>query len=168
MNTFNNKTDRVMQFVFGLVGTAMVLVASYGVFARDVLRISAPWTDELLKLLDIWMIFVVSSVVFLFDEQISLTLVEDSRGVRRKPVVYHLMKVLQYALAGILNAEMFRELIRIIGTQIQTGESTTVIKYPLYLLNIGMFIGCVLTVIFAAIKIVYEIKNLHKEPGFIE
>ena len=73
MESLVKKIDKVMLIVFGIIGTAMILVASYNVFARDILRTSAPWTDEMLKLLDIWVIFVVSAIVFLHDEQISLT-----------------------------------------------------------------------------------------------
>ena len=168
MSSLNKAIDRFMMVVFGLIGTAMILVASYNVVARDVLRISAPWTDEMLKLLDIWMIFVMSAVVFLQDGQISLTLIEDGKGVRSKPVVYHCMKLFQYVLAGVLNFEMARELVTIVSTQMTTGEITTVMKYPLYILNIGMLIGCVLTVIFALIKVIDQVKNIHTEPGFIE
>ena len=168
MEKFNKVVSKIMEVIFGLVGTAMIFVASYGVLARDVLHVSAPWTDEMLKLLDIWMIFVVSASVFYFDEQLSLTRVEDSRKVRSHPVVYHCMKIFQYVLAGIINIELIKELSVIIGTQIATHEVTTVMKYPLYILNMGMMIGCVLTVLFAVIKVVDQIRNIQTAPGFIE
>ena len=168
METINKTIDKVMMAVFGLIGTAMILVASYNVVARDVLRISAPWTDEALKLLDIWMIFVMSAVVFLQDGQISLTLIEDSRSVRSKPEIYHGMKIFQYVLAAVLNFELCKELISIISTQMSTNEVTTVLQYPLYLLNMGMFLGSALTVIFAVIKIADQVKNIKVSPGFIE
>lgn len=56
MNVFVNKINAFMRLVFGGVGTVMIFVASYNVWARDVLQVSAPWTDEALKLLDVWMI----------------------------------------------------------------------------------------------------------------
>ena len=168
MDALINKINSVMQVVFGLVGTAMIFIASYNVFARDVLQISAPWTDEALKFLDVWMIFVMAAVVFLTDEQISLTLLEDSRGVRSRPAVYHSIRLFQYVLAGVLNVELVRELMRVIGTQMGTGEVTTVIQYPLWLLNSGMLIGSVLTVLFALLKIAAEVRNFNVAPGFVE
>ena len=168
MESLNKTIDKVMMVIFGLIGTAMILVASYNVVARDFLRISAPWTDEALKLLDIWMIFVMSAVVFLQDGQISLTLIEDGRGVRSKPAVYHSMKLFQYVLAGVLNFELCKELISIVKTQVSTNEVTTVLQYPLYFLNVGMLIGSALTVIFAVIKVVDQVKNFNVSPGFIE
>ena len=168
MESLNKGIDKAMMVIFGLIGTAMILIASYNVVARDLLRVSAPWTDEALKLLDIWMIFVMSAVVFLQDGQISLTLVEDGRGVRSKPSVYHSMKIFQYALAGVLNFELCKELISIVKTQISTNEITTVLKYPLYFLNVGMLIGSILTVIFAVVKIIDQVKIFQKSPGFIE
>ena len=84
MDTFSRRVHRVMMPIFGLVGTAMILVSTYGVFARNVLQLSAPWTDEALKLLDICMIFIMSAVVFLRDEHIALTLVEDSTRLKSR------------------------------------------------------------------------------------
>lgn len=167
MDGLNKGINAVMQVIFGLVGTAMILIASYNVFARDVLQISAPWTDEALKFLDAWMIFVMAAVVFLSDEQISLTLLEDGRGVRSRPWLYHGIKFFQYALAGVLNVELVRELVKIISTQMATGEITTVIQYPLWLLNAGMLIGSLLTVLFAVVKAGAEIKNFRTAPGFV-
>lgn len=165
MNVFVNKINAFMRLVFGGVGTVMIFVASYNVWARDVLQVSAPWTDEALKLLDVWMIFIMAAVVFLTDEQISLTLLEDSRRVRSTPQVYHSIKLFQYILAGVLNVELVRELLKIISTQMDTGEVTTVIQYPLWLLNSGMLIGSILTVIFALVKSAVEIRNFNVMPA---
>ena len=55
----------------------MVLVASYAVLDRNVLLVSTPWSDELLKLIFIWTIYMGSAVLFMNDELISLTLLED-------------------------------------------------------------------------------------------
>ena len=133
METFSKAINKIMRVVFGVMGTIMILIATYEVFARDVLKISQPWTDEALKFLDIWMIFIVAALVFLRDEQISLTLVEDSSIVRNKPELYHSMKIFQYLIAAVLNLEITRELITIVSTQMSTGEITTNLKYPLWL-----------------------------------
>ena len=61
-----------MEVIFGLVGFVMIVVQSYAVFARNVLSISVPWSDEFLKLLFIWMIFVVSGLAFYSDDLLSL------------------------------------------------------------------------------------------------
>ena len=164
MDTFSRRVRRVMMPIFGLVGTAMILVSTYGVFARNVLQLSAPWTDEALKLLDICMIFIVSAVVFLRDEHIALTLIEDSTRVKSRPRVYGSMKIFQYLLALVIHVELVRELYAIIAKQITTNEITTVMEYPLYLLNVAILIGCVLTVLFAVLKIMDQMQKMGTVP----
>ena len=164
MDEFSRRVHRVMMPIFGLVGTAMILVSTYGVFARNVLQLSAPWTDEALKLLDICMIFIVSAVVFLRDEHIALTLIEDSVRVKSRPRVYGSMKIFQYLLALIIHVELVRELYAIIAKQVTTNEITTVMEYPLYLLNVAILIGCVLTVLFAVLNIMDQMQKMGTAP----
>lgn len=160
MERLNKRIDRFMEMIFGLIGTGMILVASYNVIARNILRISTPWSDELLKLLNVWVIFVLAAMVFLDDTLIALTLVEDSSRVQSNPRVYNGLKIFQYVLAGVINAELVRELAAIVSTQMNTGEITTVLRYPLYFLNIGMCVGSILTVLFSAVKIIGRIQNI--------
>ena len=164
MDAFSRRVHRVMMPIFGLVGTAMILVSTYGVFARNVLQLSAPWTDEALKLLDICMIFIMSAVVFLRDEHIALTLIEDSARVKSRPRVYGSMKIFQYLLALVIHVELVRELYAIIAKQVTTNEITTVMEYPLYLLNVAILIGCVLTVLFAVLKIMDQMQKMGTAP----
>lgn len=164
MDAFSRRVHRVMMPIFGLVGTAMIIVSTYGVFARNVLQLSAPWTDEALKLLDICMIFIVSAVVFLRDEHIALTLIEDSARVKSRPRVYGSMKIFQYLLALVIHVELVRELYAIIAKQMTTNEITTVMEYPLYLLNVTILIGCVLTVLFAVLKIMDQMQKMGTAP----
>lgn len=44
-----DKVNSGLNFLFGIAGIIMVLVASYAVLARNVLLVSTPWSDELLK-----------------------------------------------------------------------------------------------------------------------
>ena len=158
------KLTKPIEVIFGFVGIVMILVVTYQVFARNVLQISQPWTDEIVKLLDVWMIYVCSSLCFLSEDLIALTLIEDSRGVLTKPPVYRGMKILQYAVALALNVMLIGQLMTIIGTQMSTGEATTVLRYPLWVMNLGMLIGSVLTVVFAVLKIADAFRNMDNVP----
>lgn len=164
MVVLTQRVHQIMMPIFGLVGTAMILVSTYGVFARNVLQVSAPWTDEILKLLDICMIFIVSSVVFLRDEHIALTLIEDSARVKNRSWVHGSMKIFQYGMALVIHVELVRELYAIIAKQMTTNEITTVMEYPLYLLNVAILIGCVLTVLFAVLKIMDQMQKMGTVP----
>lgn len=142
-----------MDYIFGLLGIIMVLVTTYGVFARNILIVSTPWCDEFLKLLFVWSIYVGSAILFYSDELISLTLIEDSYK-EKKPVVFGALKAVQYIAAIGICGLLTSQLWTIVNTQISTGEATTVIKYPLWVMNLGMLVGLALIVIIGVIKLV--------------
>lgn len=159
MKSITEKIIRIFEYFFGLIGVAMILVESYAVFARNVLQISTPWTDEALKLMFIWMIFVVSALAFYSDELICLTLVEDMERVKARPRIYGGIKAIQYTLGILLNILLCKQLVQILSTQFATGETTTVMKYPLWLLNVGLMAGAVLTILFGIMKVAETFKH---------
>ena len=163
-----NGVKKLFAIIFGFVGIAMILVETYAVFGRNVLKIATPWTDEFLKLLFIWSIFVGAAMSFLDDSSICLTLVEDSAGVRKRPAVYGVLKVIQYVTGFGVSAFMIKHLATIISTQMRTGEATTVMAYPLWFINMGLMVGMVLVCIFAVIKIVDCKKYFKKDAKLAE
>lgn len=162
-----NGVKKLFAIIFGFVGIAMILVETYAVFGRNVLKIATPWTDEFLKLLFIWSIFVGAAMSFLDDSSICLTLVENSAGVRKRPAVYGVLKVIQYVTGFGVSAFMIKHLATIISTQMRTGEATTVMKYPLWILNMGLMVGMVLVCIFAVIKIFDCRKYFQKDAKIV-
>ncbi len=148
--------DRVnfgLNVLFGVMGIVMVLVASYTVLARNVLIVSTPWADELLKLLFVWSIYIGAAVLFADDSLIALTLAED-KYKEEKPAVYGVLKAVQYAgaigICGLVTSQLFT----IVGTQMSTGEATTVLRYPLWIMNLGMLLGLALIVVLGVIKLI--------------
>ena len=93
--------------------------------------------DELLKLLFVWSIFVCSALAFLSDDLISLTLLED----RAKMKKYGVFKMIQYVVALVISGMIVAQLLTIVNTQMTTGEATTVLKYPLWVLNTGVLLS---------------------------
>lgn len=153
-NLSSSKPVKVVEALFGLVGIVMILVETYAVLARNILQISTPWSDELLKLLFVWSIFVCSALAFLNDELISLTLLEDDARDKGRMAVYGGFKVIQYVATLIISGLLVYQIWTIVNTQLSTGEATTVLKYPLWIMNSGILVGMVLTVVFGVIKLV--------------
>ena len=48
--------------LFGFIGVVMILVETYAVLARNVLIVSTPWVDELLKLLFVWICWLCAGI----------------------------------------------------------------------------------------------------------
>ncbi|MBR5509156.1 MAG: TRAP transporter small permease [Lachnospiraceae bacterium] len=153
MNKFSSKVMPVIEQLFGYIGVIMILVETYAVFSRNVTHVATPWVDELLKLLFVWCIFVCGALSFWSDDLISLTLVEDAYK-EKKPSVYGILKGIQFVCALIFGGLLTSQLLTIVQTQMNTGETTTVIQYPLWVMNLGVLVGMVLTVIFGVIKLV--------------
>lgn len=150
--------NKAMEYVFGFVGILMIFIQTYAVLARNVLQIPTPWSDEILKLLFIWSIFICSALAFYSDSLIRLTLIEDSRFVKHNKKAIGIMKVIQY-LAGLgISILLVQQLVTIVGTQLSTGESTTVLKYPLWLINTGILIGTLQVCIYGLMKL-YECRK---------
>lgn len=148
-----DKVNSGLNFLFGIAGIIMVLVASYAVLARNVLLVSTPWSDELLKLIFIWTIYMGSAVLFMNDELISLTLLED-KYKESKPKVYGILKAIQYVAAVGISVLLTSQLFTIVSTQMNTGEATTVLKYPLWVMNLGMLLGLGLIAINGVVKVI--------------
>lgn len=142
-----------LNFLFGIVGVVMVLLATYAVLARNILIISTPWNDELLKLLFVWSIYIGAAILFMNDGLISLTLLEDGYK-EKKPRVYGILKAIQYIAAIGICGLLTSQLITIVKTQMSTGEATAVLKYPLWIMNLGMVLGIALIVVLGVVKLI--------------
>ena len=127
-----DKVNSGLNFLF-------VLVASYAVLARNVLLVSTPWSDELLKLIFIWTIYMGSAVLFMNDELISLTLLED-KYKESKPKVYGILKAIQYVAAVGISALLTSQLFTIVST--------------LWVMNLGMLLGLGLIAIYGVVKVI--------------
>lgn len=75
-------------------------------------------------------------------------------------VKYTILKTIQYVIALGVSALVVTQMYTIITTQMTTGEASTVMKYPLWVLNSGIMVGMVLIVIMAVVKLVACIKFL--------
>ena len=154
MNGFMEKLNKALEVILGMIGIAMILIQTYAVFARNVLQVASPWTDEALKLLFVWTIFTGAAMALYIDDAVCLTLVEDSKMVKSRPAVYGIMKIIQFAGATAVALFMMWRLRTIIGTQMSTGEATTVLNYPLWIMNSGIMVGMIFTVFYGVIKLI--------------
>lgn len=75
-------------------------------------------------------------------------------------VKYTILKTFQYVIALGVSTLIVTQMYTIITTQMTTGEASTVMKYPLWVLNSGIMVGMVLIVIMAVVKLVACIKFL--------
>ena len=157
-NGFISKFNLIIENLFGFVGIAMIVIASYSVLARTVLHISATWTDEVLKMLFVWSIFTCSGLAFFKGELIGLDLIFEK--LKDYPILTNIVKIIQNSVSLIFGVLTVFFAINIIDVQYMTGEATTVVQIPLWIINIGFLFGSFLLSIFALRNIYLLAKSL--------
>ena len=154
MKDFTGKLLKAAEFILGMIGVAMILIATYSVFCRHVTHWSTPWVDEVLRLMFVWIVFVGAAIAYRSDDLISLTLVEDSWKEKKKILPHNVLKMIQYVIALIISVLLTQqEWMTMIG-QIKTGEATQITGYPIWIKSFGILIGFVLMTVIALVKII--------------
>lgn len=158
--------NKISKFFTNLLGFAVLVticVVTYAVAVRP-FKIPAPWSNELVKSIFIWLVFIGSAAAFQSDSLIGLDLVEDM--LAKKPGLQKALKIFQMIFALIFGVFMTTQTWKIISTQITTGEPTPVLQMPLWLVNFGYFLGCALFAIFAVYKLIKLFTK--KQPSMTE
>ena len=153
------KIQSALQSVVGLLVLCTILIVTIGVITR-LLKMPASWTDELLRIIFVWLVFIMSAVGFHCDELIGLDLVEDM--LKNKPLFKNSLKLVQAVCGLVFAFFMVFQTCQIVLTQIGTKELTPVMSFPLWMQSLGYFLGCSLFCIFAAYKLYVRVKSFKK------
>lgn len=144
------KITKALQNIMGFAVLSTICIVTYGVVAR-LCNVPVAWSDEIVRIIFIWLVFIGSSVAFFSDSLIGLDLVEDM--LSKKPGLKRALKVIQMLLGLVFGLFMTWQTYRIVSTQFNSGETTPVLMIPLWLVNFGYFIGSVLFAFFAIRKL---------------
>jgi TRAP-type C4-dicarboxylate transport system permease small subunit len=77
MKAFFDFLERVLKYTLVILLTAMTIVVVVGIFARYILLVSIPWTEEIARYLMIWAGFVGFGVAYRKKELIAVRLFID-------------------------------------------------------------------------------------------
>jgi TRAP-type C4-dicarboxylate transport system permease small subunit len=141
--------SRLAENLIGYFVVVAICLVTYGVTAR-MLDISVAWTDELLRIIFLWLIFIAAALAYQTDNLIGLDLLNEM--MKKRPGMLLVLKVLQCIGALIFGSFMSMHMLTIISTQFDTGEITPVLGFPLWLVNFGCLLGSVLIVLFVLQK----------------
>ncbi|MDR2589122.1 MAG: TRAP transporter small permease [Spirochaetales bacterium] len=150
MNNFAAKINRAAEECIGYMVVATICIVTFGVAAR-MCNIAVAWTDELLRAIFIWLIFIGAAMAYKTGSLIGFDLLEEMLG--RNKILSMALKFVQHTAAVVFSAFLSEKSFRIITTQINTGELTPVLELPLWIVNLGLFSGSVLMLLFALCKI---------------
>ncbi|MDR1317238.1 MAG: TRAP transporter small permease subunit [Spirochaetales bacterium] len=150
MSTRFTKAARAVENCIGGLVVITVCLVTYGVAAR-MLNIAVAWTDELLRAIFIWTIFIAAAIAYKTGNLISFDLLEEM--LTKHPSAGKALKLIQHAGAIVFSVFLSIQTFTIVSTQLRTNEFSPVLHIPLWLINLGCFIGSVLIFLFTLEKI---------------
>ena len=149
------KLELITEYILGAAVLCTILLVNFGVISR-LLLIPASWTDEMLQIFIVWLVFIVSAIAFKVDGLISLELIEEL--LKKKPLAYKILKLIQAVLITIFVFFMLTQTYSLVTSQYFTQEVSPVLGFPLWVKNLGYFLGCVLFCIFAVWGLIDRIR----------
>lgn len=155
MNNKMLKLELIVQYILGAAVLCTILLVTFGVVSR-LLLVPASWTDELLQIFIVWLVFIVSAIAFKVDGLISLELIEEL--LKKRPLAYKVLKLVQALLGIIFVFFMLVQTYSIVSSQFFTQELTPVMGFPLWIKNLGYFLGSVLFCVFGVWELVIRIR----------
>ena len=111
LNAFSALLKKPVQAIALLVTVAMVVLAASQVLFRYVLAVSVPWTEEVVRVLFIWMIFIGTALVESEGSQVRTMLLVDKfpRPLRlAREVVVTLVSILFQAILLVGSIQSYR------------------------------------------------------------
>jgi TRAP-type C4-dicarboxylate transport system permease small subunit len=137
--------SRMVENTIGYFVIVAVCIVTYGVAAR-MMNISVAWTDELLRVIFLWLIFIAAALAYKTDNLIGFDLLNEM--MKKKPRLSFVLEFLQCAGALVFGVFMSIHMFTIVSTQFSTSELTPVLNFPLWFVNTGCLLGSALIVLF--------------------
>ncbi|MET3507604.1 TRAP transporter small permease [Halalkalibacter oceani] len=147
---------KAQSYVFGLTILFTVLLANYAVFNRYILKQSLPWSDELLRYMFVWIVFIGAAIVYKKDQLVDLTLVTDFA----KGKFALLLDLLRHLLTFLFIVMISYQSFIIMRGQMSTGEISAAMEIPVWIMTAGLLIGGCLWAVFAIFKILAALRRV--------
>lgn len=151
-----NISEKIMSFIdgfIGLTGLITVLLTTYGVFTRFVLKISIAWSDELLRTIFVWAYFIGTALLYHNSGLMRLEIADDTMKRKGKLGAYRILCIIQDIAMIIFSGIVGYYGYVMIMAQVNSGQMTTTSSTPAWVSPLGFLIGMVLLAAFAANKL---------------
>lgn len=156
------KLEFITQYIIGVAVLCIILLVNIGVVSR-ILLIPASWTDEVLQIFVVWMVFIASAIAFRVDCLISFELFEEV--LKKKPLAHKILKLIQSLFVIIFVFFMVTQTYSIVHSLYVTDEVSPVMGFPLWIKNLGYFLGCALFCVFGVLDLFDRIRAFKSGGG---
>lgn len=146
-----------------MVAAFVLMVGSYfvAVINRNLIKMSMPWTEEVATYSMVYMALLGTEIGLRDGTQVAVTAVVDKLKGTAKKVVSIFAQIVLEVFAFI----MFRSGMALFFKQVQTGQTTPVLKIPMSAMYFSLVLAFGLILVVQAVVLVEKVLSLkdHKE-----
>ena len=139
----------IIIFVMGII----LLIGGNLVVLSRVFKLSTPCTEEILRNVFVWLIFLGTA----YESKrglVSVSILEEGFINKRKAGAYKALKVLHMAVCLIFAAFCAFYSFQMMMNQFATGEKSLVLGYLMGFVTLGIVLGCLLWTVYQGISLV--------------
>ena len=144
--------------VIGFGATVCLLIANFAVAAR-LGNISISWSDEIVKIIFIYVIYIGTALAYKSDSLIGITVIEEGLIGKSNNIPYKIMKIVQHFITMGFALFCSCQGIIMVLNQIKNNELTPALEISAAVATIGFVIGSIIWTFYGIGKLAYYIKN---------
>lgn len=152
-----------MLSILEVIGTTLMIAMSTLVFiqvlSRFIFEIPAPWIEELSKLLLIWLTYILLTSTFMRDYHVRVDLIDEWISSK----LSYLFKTLINILGIVLSFVSLYYIYLFFSKQLQFGQSTPIMKLPMYMVTIPLLFGVAFTAIYFILEVCSNVKTIKEK-----
>ncbi|NCC07316.1 MAG: TRAP transporter small permease [Clostridia bacterium] len=162
MKTVKKLLDYVTKFEYAIMVVtfvAMVIAYFVSVINRNFIKMSMPWTDEIAMYSMIFMALLGTEVGLRDGTQVAVTAVTD----KLKGVVKKIVSVIEQIVLEVFSFVMLSAGFSLFVKQIQTGQTTPVLKIPMAAMYFSLVLAFGLIFIIQGVVLIEKIIDFGKK-----
>lgn len=145
--------------IMSIAFVAMVLSYFVGVVNRNFIKASMPWTEEVAIYSMVYMALLGTEVGLRDGTQVAVTaVIEKLHGTTRK-----IVDIIEQIVLEIFSFTMLRAGISLFIKQMQTGQTTPVLKIPMYVMYFSLVLAFGLIFIVQLVVLAEKVMKLGKK-----
>lgn len=143
------------KFIIGISILFTILIANLAVVYRYILGSSLPWSEELLRFLFVWIVFIGAALAYKKDELVELTLVTDL--AKGKLALF--LELFRHFLSCFFIVIVSYQSFMIMIGEMNTGKISAAMEIQVWIVTAGLVVGSVLWSFFAIKKMYLALKR---------
>lgn len=135
---------------------AMVIAYFISVVNRNFIKVSMPWTEEVAMYSMIYMALLGTEVGLRDGTQVAVTaVIEKLHGVTKK-----IVSIIEQIILEIFSFVMLKAGLALFSKQLQTGQTTPVLKVPMSVMYFSLVLTFALILVIQAVVLVEKVMGL--------